>query len=141
MEILIDIITFLFLLGLIICPILLFKRINKTEIRFKFITYLVFGLVLGAIIVYVFSWWSYTSDLMLLEHYGYNIDGMNEEFYENVLPKNMDKVNNLVTSIMGIGWQLKAIITFVFYSPYLLIVYGVMYYQAKSKKKQSNAHN
>ena len=76
-----------------------------------------------------FAWWSYTSDLLLLKNYGYDIDGMNEtEFYGKVLPENMDKVKSLEISIMGIGWPLKAILTFIFYSLYLLIVYIIMYF-------------
>ena len=59
---------------------------------------------------------------------------MNEtEFYGNVLPENMYKVNSLVTSIMGIGWPLKAILTFVFYSPYLLIVYFIFHFIGNNK--------
>jgi len=136
MEILIGIITFLLLVGLIICPILLLRQINKTKIKFKFITYLTLGLILTAIIAFVFAWWAYTSDLILLKHYGYNIDGMNEtEFYGKVLPENMDKVKSLETSIMGIGWPLKAILTFVFYSPYLFIVYFIVYLIEKKLNK------
>ncbi len=136
MEILIGIINFLLLVGLIICPILLLRQINKTKIKFKFITYLTLGLILTAIIAFVFAWWAYTSDLILLKHYGYNIDGMNEtEFYGKVLPENMDKVKSLKTSIMGIGWPLKAILTFEFFSPYLFIAYFIVYLIEKKLNK------
>jgi hypothetical protein len=61
---------------------------------------------------------------------------MNEtEFYGKVLLENMDKVKSLETSIMGIGWPLKAILTFVFYSPYLLIIYGVTYLIGRKTRK------
>ena len=140
METLIDIINFLLFVGLIICPILLLRQLNKTKIKFKFITYLTLGLILTAIIVFVFAWWDYTSDLILLKNYGYNTDGMNEtEFYGNVLPENMEKVNRLLTSIMGIGWPLKAILTFVFYSPYLFIVYIIAYLIRKNKLNKLKA--
>lgn len=136
MEILIRIISLIFFAGLIICPIILLKQINKTKIKFKFVIYLAFGIVLNAIIVFVFAWWGYISDLILLKHYGYNIDGMNEtEFYGNVLPENMDKVKNMETSIMGIGWPLKAMMTYVYYFPYLIIVYLVAYLIGKKKTK------
>jgi amino acid transporter len=128
MEILIVIVSFSLVVGLILFPIYLLRQINKTKIRFKFITFLSTGLILTALIAFVFAWWSYTSDLLLLKHYGYDIDGMNEtEFYGKVLPENMDKVKSLEISIMGIGWPLKAFLTFIFYSPYLLIVYIIMY--------------
>ncbi len=129
MEILIVIVSFSLVVGLIVFPFFLLRQINKTKIRFKFITFLSTGLILTAFIAFVFAWWSYTSDLLLLKNYGYDIDGMNEtEFYGKVLPENMDKVKSLEISIMGIGWPLKAILTFIFYSLYLLIVYIIMYF-------------
>ena len=45
------------------------------------------------------------------------------EFYENVSSENMEKVKSLETSIMGIGWPLKAIFGFVIFLPYLIFVY------------------
>ena len=94
------------------------------------------GVFLTAILAFVFAWWSYKSDLILLKHYGYDIDGMNEtEFYGKVLPENMDKVKGFETSIMGIGWPLKAIMTFIFYLPYLLIIYGATYLIGRKTRK------
>lgn len=137
MELLIETISFLLFLGLLLCPILLLRQINKIKIKFKFITYLTIGLILTAIIVFVFAWWNYTSDLILLKHYGYDIDGMNKtEFYGKVTPENMDKVKSIETSIMGIGWPLKAILTFVFYSPYIIIVYFIFYLTGKKKSNK-----
>jgi len=136
MEFLIAAITFTLFGGLLISPILLLRFINQTNINYKFITYLTIGIILTAIVAFVFAWWTYTSDLLLLKHYGYDIDGMNEtEFYGKVLPENMEKVKSLETSIMGIGWPLKAILTFIFYSPYLLIVYGVTYFIGRKTRK------
>lgn len=136
MEFLIDAITFTLFGGLLISPILLLRFINRTNINYKFITYLTIGIILTAIVAFVFAWWAYTSDLLLLKHYGYDIDGMTEtEFYGKVLPENMEKVKSLETSIMGIGWPLKAILTFIFYSPYLLIVYGVTYFIGRKTRK------
>lgn len=127
-EFLVSAITFLLLVGLLISPPLLLRFIRRTNIKYKFVAYLTIGVMLTALITLIFAWWNHTSDLLLLKHYGYDIDGMNEtEFYGRVLPENLDKVKSLETSIMGIGWPLKAIITFVFYSPYLLIIYGVTY--------------
>ena len=69
------------------------------------------GILVTALLTLAFAWWSVTADEMLLAHYGYNIDGMNEtEFYGKVAPENMERVKSLETSIMGIGWPLKAII-------------------------------
>jgi hypothetical protein len=134
MEKLITLVSFSLFVGILLCPILLLRKIKTTKIRYKFLTYLTIGLFLNAVIVLVFAWWSYTSDLMLLEHYGYNIDGMNEaEFYGNVIPENMDKVKSIQRSIMGIGWPLKAIFAFVFCSPWIIVVYFVFYLTDKIK--------
>ena len=135
MEILIGIITFLLFAGMILCPILILRQINKTKIKFKFITYLVFSLIFTAIIVFIFAYWTYISNLILLDHYGYDSEGMNEtEFYGKVLPENMNRVKSLETSVTGIGWPLKAILTFLFYSPYLLVIYSVFYLVEKRKQ-------
>ena len=134
MEKLITLVSFSLFVGILLCPILLLRKIKTTKIRYKFLAYLTIGLFLNAVIVLVFAWWSYTSDLMLLEHYGYDIDGMNEtEFYGNVIPENMDKVKSIQRSIMGIGWPLKAIFAFVFCSPWIIVVYFVFYLTDKIK--------
>lgn len=137
MEFLVTAIALTLLVGLLISPILLLRFINRTNIKYKFVSYLTIGVFLAALITIVFAWWAYISDLLLLKHYGYDIDGMNEtEFYGKVLPENLDKVKSLETSIMGIGWPLKAIMIFVFYSPYLLIIYGVTY-QIRQKTRKA----
>jgi len=134
MEKLITLVSFSLFVGILLCPILLLRKIKTTKIRYKFLAYLTIGLFLNAVIVLVFAWWSYTSDLMLLEHYGYDIDGMNEaEFYGNVIPENMDKVKSIQRSILGIGWPLKAIFAFVFCSPWIIVVYFVFYLTDKIK--------
>jgi len=134
MEKLITLVSFSLFVGILLYPILLLRKIKTTKIRYKFLAYLTIGLFLNAVIVFVFAWWSYTSDLMLLEHYGYDIDGMNEtEFYGNVIPENMDKVKSIQRSITGIGWPLKAIFAFVFCSPWIIVVYFVFYLTDKIK--------
>lgn len=135
MEAIVTVITLLFLIVLILSPIVLLRFVNKLNIRFKFIVFLIIGLVLMFSINFVFAWWSYTSDMILLKYYGYNIDGMSEqEFYGNVLPENMEKVRSLEISIMGIGWPLKAILSSIFYSPFLLLVYFLNYLTSRIKK-------
>lgn len=137
MEILIDIVSFSLFFGLILCPIILLRKIKKSKIKFKFITYLMVGIFLTAILTFLFAWWNYSSDLILLKHYGYDIEGMNEtEFYGKVLPENMEKVKSIETSIMGIGWPLKAIMTFIFYLPYLIIIYIIYYLIEKNRRKK-----
>jgi len=98
MEKLITLVSFSLFVGILLCPILVLRKIKTTKIRNKFLAYLTIGLFLNAVIVFVFAWWSYTSDLMLLEHYGYDIDGMNETEF---CYKDFDFVLNKMMA----GWQ------------------------------------
>ena len=135
MQILVIAISFILLGGLLLSPIFLLRFLNRTNIRYKFITYLAIGVFLTAFIVFVFAWWGDASDDLLLTYYGYNFDGWSEEERcEKVAPENLEKVGSLVTSKMGIGWPLKAIMSYIFYSPYLLIVYVATYLIGRIKK-------
>ncbi len=140
METLTTIISFILLLGLISAPIFLFVGIKKWyRLKFSFLTYLISGLIITAVITLMFAWWADYSNIILLKHYGgyvFNPDSDGYQVsYENVLIENIDKVKSLESSIMGIGWPLKAIMTFVFYSPYLLIVYFIGQIISRMKRK------
>lgn len=136
MEIAIDCVDFLLFVGLIISPIILLKKVTKSNIKYRFAAYLALGLFVQAILLFIFAYWSYSSDIILLNHFGYDFDGMTEnEFYGKVSPENIATVKSLEGSIMGIGWQLKAILTFEFFSPYLLIVYSLNFLINKIKRK------
>jgi hypothetical protein len=127
MEILRNLLSLLFLLGLISVPVLLFFVTKvRYRIRFAFITYLVSGLILTAGIMCAFAWWAdYSRELDMID-YGYDFDGMNTtERFQNVDRVNLEKVKQLEIGYYGIGWSLKAIMSYVFYSPYLLLVYAV----------------
>ena len=125
------------LLGLLISPILLIRFIQRSKMKYAFVSYLIIAVILSAFLITLFAWWTDTSDLLLLKYYGYNIDGMNAtEFYGNVLPENLNRVKSLEKSIMGIGWPLKAILFFACFLPYLFFVYGVTY--LIGKKTQSS---
>ncbi len=124
METLITISNFLILGLIIIAPILILYILKRLKTKRTVIIYSLIGLSVLGILMLIFAWWSHESDLILLKHYGYNIDGMNEaEFFGNVLPKNLDTVKRLETSIMGIGWPVKAIFGFVMTIPYSIFVY------------------
>lgn len=121
MEILIKATTFIIFTSILISPILILKQFKKEQI---ILSYYLINLVTLAILIVLFTWWNNKSDLILLKHYGYNINGMNhDEFYGNVSPKNIERVKNLETSIMGIGWPLKAIFGYIIFIPYLIFVY------------------
>ena len=136
MEILTAIISFILLAGLIGFPFLILYRLNKRNIKYKFIAYLTLGVIISATITLTFAWWADTSDQILLSHYGYDFTADNDtERFANVTEGNMERVKSLEYHMMGVGWPLKAIMVFVFYSPYLLIVYLVIYLIGKRRQK------
>ena len=98
--------------------------------------YILTGLILLALFVFVFAWWSNESDRILLSHYGYDFDAMNDfDRFKNVSNANMEKVKSLEIGIMGIGWPLQAIFTFIFLTPYLFLVYILGFIMRKLKNK------
>ncbi len=133
METIITIINF-GILGLIISlPILTITRLRKSNTRKMTVRYILIGLSLMAFLIPIFAAWGDFSKIILLNHYGYSIDGMN---YENVLPENRERVETLVTSLMGIGWPLKAMFGFVVTIPYLIFIYfGKMFIDRIMVKK------
>ena len=140
METLTFVISIILLIGLILSPILLFIKLRKSKLNF--LTYLILGLVITSGITLTFAWWADYSDKLLLNHYGYDLDAMNySERYGNVKSENLEKVKQIEISYFGIGWPLKAIMTYVFYSPYLLIIYliGIAFRKMKQKRNNKNA--
>ena len=145
METLITIITFLLLFGLIAVPALLFAGIKKWyKLKFEFIAFLVLGLILSGGIIWTLAWWTDYSDELLMSHYGYDLDAMNDtERFQNVESVNLERVKQLETGYYGIGWPLKATMSFIFYSPYLLFVYliGQILITMKMKNKEHAPNN
>jgi len=125
MEYLTNIISTLLLLGLLAAPVLLFVGIKKwSTTKYGFWVYLFLGLILTASLMLTFAWWADYSDQLLLRHYGYDFDAMTAtERFGHVKSEDLEQVKELETGYYGIGWPVQAILTFAFYSHYLLIVY------------------
>jgi hypothetical protein len=59
-----------------------------------------------------------------MSHYGYNLNSIGHaESFRNVSPEQIEKVKSLETGMIGIGWPLKALFTYVLFIPYLFIIY------------------
>ena len=137
MEFLFRIITIILLLLLISSPILVLFRLEKSHLKSNFIIYLIVTIILTFILVIITGWWGYISQKILLSHYGYNFDAMNDiERFRKVAMENIERVKRLEINMLGIGWPVKAFMFYVFYSPYLLIVYLVYYFSEKYKKRK-----
>ena len=134
MKIIVTIITFIFLIALIGLPILIIKKLDKSNIKHKFIVFLSLSIIIGAILILVLAWWGNFSNKFLLSHYGYNFEAMNDkERFENVSTDNLELVKRLEIDMMGIGWPVKAFMSYIFYFPFLIVVYLVTYFTLKKK--------
>lgn len=137
MEILVKIITFTLLASLIASPFFVIYCFNKMKWRKNFIGYIILGILITFILIVIMGWWGDFSNHILLTHYGYNFEAMNSaERFENVDVENLDKVNVLEKNMLGVGWPLKVIMFYIFFSPVLLILYSLVYYFIVKKKKE-----
>lgn len=138
MEILTTILSFSLLLAIVASPILVLFGLRKFNLKSNFIVYLILGITITSILTLLFAWWSDASKQMLLSHYGYNFEAITDtERFGNVSAQNMERVKRLEVGMMGIGWPLKAFMTYMVYSPYLLIVYLISYLLKKYKKEHT----
>ena len=141
MEIITKIIPFILLIVLIVSPSFIICKLNKLNVKYNFVLYLISVMFSTFVVILFFAWWSHYSNKILLSHYGYNFNSMNDaERFENVNVENLKRVKNLEISIMGIGWPLKAIMSYIIYSPYPLIVYIITSFYKKMKNKNVNKH-
>ena len=127
MEVLIKVSTFIFQFALISVPIFLFVIMNnRNRVKLNLLAYLFYGLIITAVIMWTFAWWSDYSNQLLMSHYGYDFDAMNDrDRFGKVEQENLEKLKQLEAGYLGIGWPLKALMSFAFYSPYLLVVFIV----------------
>lgn len=124
METIITISNFLILGLIIIAPMLILLILKRIKPKQTLIIYSLIGLSVLGLLILIFAWWTDKSNMILLEHYGYNYNGWNDvEKFQNVVQENLEKVKRLETSIMGIGWPVKAIFAFAITIPYLILVY------------------
>ncbi len=137
MEIIIEFISNMILVTFILFPFIIshFSLERKISLT-SFLNILIIGCI-SILITIFFAWWSYHSDLYLLKYYVYNFDGLGyNEIYGRVASKNIHIVKELETSIMGIGWPLKAIFASVFYLPYVFLFIIII---KRLNKKYHNA--
>ena len=136
MEVLTTGISFLLLGSLIVSPIFILKLLRERKVNYFFITYLLSGLLVTSLLIILIAWWGDYSNKILLYWYGYDFDAMNfSERCKNVAEENLMTVKELSRRLTGIGWPLKAILVYIYYLPYLLLVYVLSYLFKKSKKQ------
>lgn len=127
MKIIIEFISNIVLVTFILFPFIISHMGSKRKFSLtSFQNILIIGFISILITIFL-AWWSYYSDMYLLKYYGYDFDGLgHNEIYRHVTSKNMPIVKELETSIMGIGWQLKAIFGSAIYLPYVFILIAII---------------
>ena len=142
MEILINTISIILFIAIIASPVLILIGLKKLKLKTLFIFYINLGFIITSILTLIFAWWTDTSKEIMLDHYGYNFEAMNEsERFKDISEENLEKVKHLEISMMGVGWPLKAFMTYIFYLPYLFIVYFGYYIIIKYIKRKKTTPN
>lgn len=144
METLTTTISIILLLGLVSFPIVLFLGITKWyKLHYPFVVYLISGLLFTTAILLTFAWWADFSNKLLLDHYGYDFDALNEtERFQNVESTRIERVKQLELAHFGMGWPLKALIASIFYTPYFFMVYLIGHLIiTKRKNKNQESEN
>lgn len=120
-------------------PFFLFYLIKKYQKnKYRFCTYFFTGTILSVLLFSGLAYWSELDTKIRLKNFNgvvYNSDF--EEFqinYENIAPENLKEVKAVESSMMGIGWPLKAILFSFIYIFYLLIVYIILQLLQKFNK-------
>ena len=106
--------------------------------------YLVVGVLIASVIIWIGAWWGHYSTKLLMSHYGYDFEAMNKtDSFKNVSLNNLERVKNLKKDYLGVGWPFKAIVGLIMYSPYLLLVYfsGSLIRSMKRKIKEHAPNN
>ena len=101
MEILTTSFSFFLLLTLIVSPLFIINRLDKLKLKNNFLLYLILGIIVTSLLTFLIGWWSDFSNKILLSHYGYDFEAMNDvERYKNVTKENLEKVKGLEISMM-----------------------------------------
>jgi len=140
MEDLINVFDIVFILILLLTPFILKKVLNKQGDISK-LTFFLIQISIGFVLVLIFNYYHEYSKVVLLKYYGYNHPclGVDGDCYKSVV--DIERVKELIRSINGIGWPLKAMFQmFFFYVPYILILNLLFFLFKKIKKSLAPNH-
>ncbi len=125
--------TYFFIFILIIVHPFIVYRFLKKKNKVTFVKFILFCLATSTFLCVLSAWWMCEGgNNLLLQNYGFTEYAMGEEErYQNAKPENIKRTKEIYESMFGIGWPLRAIMTYVFYLPYLIFVYLVYYFIQK----------
>ena len=111
--------SLLFLVCTLLLPFILTLVVLKSLSRFRFIAYLLLSLSLGGTVLTTSIWWDDTCTQLQIEAYGYDLDSMTDkDRFAKVAPENIQTVERLMISHMGVGWPVKVIFAYPLYMVY-----------------------
>ena len=108
--------------------------------KVTFVKFILIYLATSTFICVISAWWMCEGgNNLLLKNYGITEYAMGEEErYQNVKPENIKRAKEIYESMFGIGWPLRAIMTYIFYLPYLIFGYLIYYFIQKKTQKHDS---
>ena len=129
MEILLKTVTVFLILLLFASPILIAFAIQKWNFSKNFILLIGVGLVVTFMLVALIGWWAYFSNGILMSYYGYDFEAMNAiDRFKNVTSDNLEAIKVLEANLLGVGWPLKVILSYLFIVPIITLEYVAVYF-------------
>ena len=128
---------FLIFVLIIVHPFLVYRFLMKKN-KVTFVKFILIYLATSTFICVISAWWMCEGgNNLLLKNYGITEYAIGEEErYQNVKPENIKRAKEIYESMFGIGWPLRAIMTYIFYLPYL--IFGCLIYYFIQKKTQKH---
>lgn len=138
MEFIFDIVSFVIGFVLLLVPILILLIAKRKKLKVLFWKYLLITVAVTVVVMIIFSWWSSYSNVLKLESYGYNLEASSkDEALVLVESNDVIKVEELLLSINGIGWQISAVVMYIIYFPYIFVIYILYYFIYKNRMSQN----
>ena len=95
----------------------------------NFILLIGVGLVVTFMLVALIGWWAYFSNGILMSYYGYDFEAMNAiDRFKNVTSDNLEAIKLLEANLLGVGWPLKVILSYLFIVPIITLEYVAVYF-------------
>ena len=132
METLITLSNVVVFLILIIHPVFVLSYLKKKN-KFSATNFFIISVLVSLLLCLVSVWWfEEGQNNILLNYYGFNREDMyNGDPFKSVTKENLSKVEKLYDNMFGLGWPIKAVVSYIFYFPYLLLMYLIFYFTNK----------
>jgi hypothetical protein len=130
---------FLIFILIIVHPFIVYRFLMKKN-KVTFVKFILISLATSTFLCVISTWWICEGgNNLLLKNYGITEYAIGDtERYQNIKPENIKRAKEIYESMFGIGWPLRAIMTYKFYLPYLIFGYLVCYFIQKKTQKHDS---